>query len=138
MVLGGCAGPMANSGVEAIVPDAAIISGPVASIDAKPVKDVGKPVQVPPGNHVVRTTTKVVHSTNTATFWYEVPAAEFVLSTRAGFEYYVERQILDPSSESSPMRLLAYERDSSGRVLRTFAPTQTAASLRATRLSTPH
>jgi len=115
----------------------ATISGPVAFIDGNPVQHVGKPVQVPPGSHVVRTGTKFVHSTSTTTVWYEVPAADFVLPTRAGFDYYVEREILDSTSQTSPVRLRAYERDSAGRVVQTFAPAESAASLRATRLTTP-
>jgi len=65
------------------------------------------------------------------------PAADFVLPTRAGFDYYVEREILDSTSQTSPVRLRAYERDSAGRVVQTFAPAESTASLRATRLTTP-
>ena len=138
LVLAGCAAPAPGSGgAQSTPPTLATISGPVAFIDGKPVEHVGKPVQVPPGSHAVRTATKFVHSTSTTTVWYEVPAADFVLPTRAGFDYYVERQILETTAPTSPVRLLAYERDAAGRVVQTFAPTQNVANLRATRLTTP-
>lgn len=107
----------------------ATVLGPVASIDGEPVDRVGDPIELAPGCHVLRTDRKFIASTSTNTLWYDMPAVDFALPMRAGYNYYIERQILEPTGQSSPVRFTAYEREPSGRVIRTFAPVRGKADL---------
>jgi hypothetical protein len=113
------------------------ILGPIAMVDGKRIPQIGHPIKVAPGCHVVRTDQNFVTSTDQVTVWGTIPPVDFVLPVREGYNYYVERQILDTSSQTSPVRFTAYEREASGKVVKTFTPTRDAAEISACNPSAP-
>jgi hypothetical protein len=123
------AGVPAGSGVTII--------GPIEFVDGKRLVHTGRPFEIGPGCHVVRTDRKYIASTSAVTVWYDMPAVDFVLPTREGYNYYVERKILQPTGENSPVSFVAYEREPSGKVVRTFYPTRDPAEIEACNPNAP-
>src|SRR5262245_56954126 len=135
MVLGGssCLPPPAESASgtahtqsEAQTDGKAVVKivGPIAFIDGKRISRIGHPIKGWPCGHVVRTDKNFVTSNKQVTVWGTVTPVDFVLPIREGYNYYIERQILDTSSETSPVRFTAYEREASGNVVQEFSPTR--------------
>jgi hypothetical protein len=108
------------------------ISGPVAYVDGKPARRRGAFFPVRPGCHVVRTDTNMVTSTDQVTVRVTIEPADFALPTRAGYEYFIERQFYDDR-----VRIQAHERDASGKVVQSFFPTKDEAELKACREREP-
>jgi hypothetical protein len=113
------------------------VVGPIAMIDGKRISRIGHPIKVAPGCHVVRTDQHFVTSNNQVTVYGTVTPVDFVLHMREGYNYYVERQVLDTSSQTSPVRFTAYEREASNNVVQTFGPTRDAAEIHACNANAP-
>lgn len=101
---------------------AAILEGPMGTLDGKQLPHTERPTRVPVGCHVLTTSQGSVVVTSTVMVRYSVPPVTFALAFRPDHRYVIERTVMQSTGHTGTVRVQVHERDAQDALVQVHQP----------------